>query len=83
MVDYYDKEDRNELIECREGVTFVKNWGRFLFDNNGRVITVDIPLDLREEKTHLRDENSPPAITTLEELEKYLVIEYLDLGAEE
>lgn len=83
MVDYYDKEDRNELIECREGVTFVKNWGRFLFDNNGRVITVDIPLNLREEKTHLRDENSPPAITTLEELEKYLVIEYLDLGAEE
>ena len=83
MLDYYDKEDRNELIEFREGVTFVKNWGRFLFDNNGRVITVDIPLDLREEKTHLRDENSPPAITTLEELEKYLVIEYLDLPCAE
>ena len=84
MVDFYKTKENEEVIECREGVTFVKNWGRFLFDNNGRVITVDIPLDLREEKTHLRDENSPPAITTLEELEKYLVIEYLDLpGAEE
>lgn len=84
MVDFYKTKENEEVIECREGVSFVKEWGRFLFNNNGRVITVDIPLDLREEKTHLRDENSPPAITTLEELEKYLVIEYLDLpGAEE
>ena len=49
-----------------------------------RVITVDIPTNLREDMPWNRDENSPPAITTLEELEKYLVIEYLDLpGAEE
>ena len=87
MVNYYKSNDRNEVIECKDGVTFVKNWGRFLLNNNGRVITVDIPLTLREDSTYLRDENSPPAITTLAQLNEYLVIEYLDLpvdnGAEE
>ena len=84
MVDFYKTKENEEVIECREGVSFVKEWGRFLFNNNGRVITVDIPTTLREDMPWNRDENSPPAITTLEELEKYLVIEYLDLpGAEE
>ena len=83
MVDFYKTKENEEVIECREGVSFVKEWGRFLFNNNGRVITVDIPTNLREDMPWNRDENSPPAITTLEELEKYLVIEYLDLGAEE
>jgi hypothetical protein len=27
-----------------------------------------------------RDENSPPAITTLEQLEEYVVIEYFDIS---
>lgn len=84
MVDFYKTKENEEVIECREGVSFVKEWGRFLFNNNGRVITVDIPTTLREDMPWNRDENSPPAITTLEELEKYLVIDYLDLpGAEE
>ena len=81
MLDFYKKEYDFEVVEYGDTAAYVG--GVFIFNNNGRAILVTVPLSMDEDYWE-RDENSPPAITTLEELEKYLVIEYLDLpGAEE
>ena len=81
MLDVYKEEYDREAVEYGDTAAYVG--GAFVFNNNGRAILVTVPLSMDEDYWE-RDENSPPAITTLEELEKYLVIEYLDLpGAEE
>ena len=81
MLDVYKEEYDREAVEYGDTAAYVG--GVFIFNNNGRAILVTVPLSMDEDYWK-RDENSPPAITTLEELEKYLVIEYLDLpGAEE
>ena len=80
MVDFYRTAEKKEVIEFKDGVAFVKNYGMFIFDNNGKALVIDIPAFLREDNGHLRDENSPSPITDLEELNKYLTVEQLDLS---
>lgn len=80
MLDFYKKEYDFEVVEYGDTAAYFGDL--FVFNNNGRAIVVQVPWSMSEGNWQ-RDENSPPAITTLEELEKYLVIEYLDLGAEE
>ena len=81
MLDFYKKEYDFEVVEYGDTAAYFGDL--FVFNNNGRAIVVQVPWSMSEGNWQ-RDENSPPAITTLEELEKYLVIEYLELpGAEE
>ena len=81
MGDFYKKEYDFEAVEYGDTAAYLGDL--FVLNNNGRAIVVQVPWSMSEGNWQ-RDENSPPAITTLEELEKYLVIEYLDLpGAEE
>lgn len=80
MLDFYKKEYDFEVVEYGDTAAYFGDL--FVFNNNGRAIVVQVPWSMSEGNWQ-RDENSPPAITTLEELEKYLVIEYLDLGAQE
>ncbi|MBP3315947.1 MAG: hypothetical protein J6M03_09005 [Clostridia bacterium] len=81
MLDFYKKEYDFEAVEYGDTAAYLGDL--FVLNNNGRAIVVQVPWSMSEGNWQ-RDENSPPAITTLEELEKYLVIEYLDLpGAEE
>ncbi|MBE6593341.1 MAG: hypothetical protein E7642_05040 [Ruminococcaceae bacterium] len=85
LVNYYKSEERNrenEVIECKDGVVFVKNWGRFIFNNNGRALVVDIPSTLREDFSYSEDYSGTP-ITSLEDLNKYITIEYFDLNSTE
>ena len=82
LVNYYKSEERNEVIECKDGVIFVKNCGRFIFNNNGRALVVDIPLTLREDFSYSEDYSGTP-ITSLEDLNKYITIEYFDLNSTE
>lgn len=85
LVNYYKSEERNrenEVIECKDGVVFVKNWGRFIFNNNGRALVIDIPIIFREDKSYMEEYSGTP-ITSLEDLNKYITIEYFDLNSTE
>ena len=83
LVNYRDAEKRNyEVIECKDGIVFVKELGIFIFNNAGRAIVVHIPKVFREDFSYSEDYSGTP-ITSLEDLNKYITIEYFDLNSTE
>ncbi len=82
LVNYFKSEERNEVIECKDGIVFVKEWGIFIFNNAGRAIVVHIPKVFREDFSYSEDYSGTP-ITSLEDLNKYITIEYFDLNSTE
>lgn len=75
---FYKAGHANDVVEYGDTAAYV--FEAFIFNNNGTALIVNIPRSLCE--LYERDENSPPPITNLEELNEYIVIEYLDLSKE-
>ena len=75
---FYKAGHANKVVEFGDDAAYVLE--AFIFNNNGIALIVNIPDALCE--LYERDENSPPPITNLEELNEYIVIEYLDLSKE-
>ena len=79
FVNYY--KDETEVVECGDGVVFAEKWGKFIFNNNGRAVVVDIPIDRREYYSNVENYSGTP-ITSLDDLNKYITIEYFYLSDE-
>ena len=73
---FYKAGHANEVVEYGDTAAYVGT--AFLFNNNGMALVVNIPTSLCE--LYEREENSPPPVTNLDQLEQYIVIEYLDLS---
>ena len=80
LVNFYKLKERIEVIECKDGVVFIKKWGLFIFNNNGRAVEVSIPDLMREDR--LDEDLFDAPITSLEDLNKYITIEYFYLSDE-
>ena len=79
LIDFYEAGHAKEVVKYGDTAAYVGT--AFVFNNNGIALIVNIPKSLCE--LYERDENSPPPVTNLEELNKYIVIEYLDLSETE
>lgn len=76
MVELYRTEYKNNVVEYGDNAAHIGKY--FILNDNGRAIIVEIP-DVLVDGNFMQDENRPP-ITTLEQLEEYVVIEYFDLS---